>query len=112
MKHLKLILSLSLILFTFLSSIPKITASPKATASVKDSGEEQTDAASGDTMKNGLQFRLSEGKGQPQRQPVGDAQAGLNRHPPQRRIEQLVHLNEGLLHLSRHEYLEESFWIL
>jgi alpha-2-macroglobulin len=68
MKHLKLILSLSLILFTFLGSIPKINAAPKTTTVSAGDEVEQTDAGNGDTMKNGLQFRLSEGSGQPERQ--------------------------------------------
>ena len=42
MKHLKLTLSLSLILFTFLGGIPKITAAPTVpTRGTGDASEEQ-----------------------------------------------------------------------
>ncbi|HKC65606.1 MAG TPA: Ig-like domain-containing protein, partial [Pyrinomonadaceae bacterium] len=67
MKHLRLTLSLSLILFTFLGSIPKVNATPTSKASVNESDVDEGDAQSGDAVKNGLQFRLSEGAGQPER---------------------------------------------
>ena len=66
MKHLRLTLSLSLILFTFLGSIPKINATPVSKASVNESDADEDDAQSVDAVKNGLQFRLSEGTGQPE----------------------------------------------
>src|SRR5205085_3490097 len=64
----RLILSRSRILFTFLGGMPKINAAPTTATRAGDSGDEQDDTASGDAMKNGLQFRLSEGVGQPERQ--------------------------------------------
>lgn len=63
MKHLKLILSLSLIFFIFAGSIPRISAVPTVAAK----GEQLTSVAEdeGDDMtKEGLLFRLSEGAGQ------------------------------------------------
>src|SRR5918911_4820340 len=62
MKQTRLILCLSLILFVFLGSIPKLNAAPTAEASADES---RADVQNGDQMKNGLQFRLSEGKEQP-----------------------------------------------
>lgn len=70
MKHLKLVLSLSLITFMFLGGIPRTAAVPASAAS-EEAAEPQ-----GDAMKEGLQFRLSEGAGQPERQtPVTPAEA-------------------------------------
>jgi uncharacterized protein YfaS (alpha-2-macroglobulin family) len=68
MKHLRLILSLSLILFTFTGSIPRINAAASSSASEDESSVDET--------KEGLQFRLSEGTEQSGRQPtVAPAQA-------------------------------------
>ncbi len=70
MKHLRLILSLSLIFFVFASSIPRISA----LSSVKAS--EEPDQSDGEQMKEGLQFRLSQGAGQPEARtnvPVAEA---------------------------------------
>ncbi|HEY0380094.1 MAG TPA: alpha-2-macroglobulin family protein [Pyrinomonadaceae bacterium] len=60
MKHLRLILSLSLIFFVFASSIPRISAVSSAAAA------EGADESDGEQMKDGLQFRLSQGGGQPE----------------------------------------------
>ena len=60
MKHLKLILSLSLIFLIFAGSIPQIDALPTAAASA----EETQDETDEESVKEGLQFRLSEGAGQ------------------------------------------------
>src|SRR3989440_4626287 len=70
MKHLKLTLSLSLILFVFLGSIPQISAAPNVAAARagESQSDETDDASNGDAVKNGLQFRLSEGADQPQSQ--------------------------------------------
>ena len=56
MKHLKLTLSLFLILFVFLGSILQISAAPNvAAARVGESQSDETDDASnGDAVKNGL----------------------------------------------------------
>ena len=73
MRHLKTILSLSLIFFIFLGSIPQISA--EVSAGSRASLQED-DAMSEDASAKGLQFRLSEGAGQPERQPAtGTAQA-------------------------------------
>ncbi|MDT4968148.1 MAG: alpha-2-macroglobulin [Acidobacteriota bacterium] len=66
MKHIKLIVSLSLILLVFLGGIPQV-ASQRAFASgssESDDSDESTDGAA----QNGLQFRLSEGTEQPEKQ--------------------------------------------
>jgi uncharacterized protein YfaS (alpha-2-macroglobulin family) len=70
MKHLKLTLSLSLILFVFLGSIPQISAARNVAAARagESRGDDDDDASNGDAVKNGLQFRLSEGADQPQSQ--------------------------------------------
>lgn len=52
MKHLRLTLSLSLILFTFLGSIPKINATPVSKASVNESDADEDDAQSVDAVKD------------------------------------------------------------
>lgn len=67
MKHLKLILSLSLIFFIFAGSIPRISAVPTTTAASADE-QESEDESSGGQTKEGLQFRLSEGAGQSENQ--------------------------------------------
>jgi uncharacterized protein YfaS (alpha-2-macroglobulin family) len=70
MKHLRLILSLSLIFFVFASSIPRISALSSAAAA------EEPDQSDGEQMKDGLQFRLSQGAGQPEARtnvPVAEA---------------------------------------
>src|SRR5947209_8182935 len=93
MKHLRLALSLSLILFTFLGSIPKINAAPTSKSSVSESDADEDDTQNGDSVKNGLQFRLSEGAGQPERKgdvnvapaarlSEGEIQNVLKRLPP------------------------------
>src|SRR5947209_2365004 len=93
MKHLRLALSLSLILFTFLGSIPKINAAPTSKSSVSESDADEDDTQNGDSVKNGLQFRLSEGAGQPERKgdvnvapaarlSEGEVQNVLKRLPP------------------------------
>ena len=65
MKHLKLILSLSLIFFIFAGSIPQLDA---AAARAGEQIESETNEEGGDAMKEGLQFRLSEGAGQAESQ--------------------------------------------
>lgn len=65
MKHLKLIVSLSLILFVVLGSIPQMSAVSVFAAGTDSNND---DESSGDSMNNGLQFRLSEGANQPERQ--------------------------------------------
>ncbi|HYG79098.1 MAG TPA: Ig-like domain-containing protein, partial [Pyrinomonadaceae bacterium] len=70
MKHLRLILSLSLIFLVFASSIPRISAVSSASA------EEAAQSPDGEKMKEGLQFRLSQGAGQPEARtnvPVAEA---------------------------------------
>ncbi|HKQ99685.1 MAG TPA: alpha-2-macroglobulin family protein [Pyrinomonadaceae bacterium] len=63
MKHLRLILSLSLIFFIFAGSLPQSSAVVTASdQGVEDSTEE--------AAKQGLQFRLSEGKGQDEGRPA------------------------------------------
>ncbi len=62
MKHLRLILSLSLIFFVFASSIPHISALSSAAAEEASADDE----ADGEQVKDGLQFRLSQGAGQPE----------------------------------------------
>ncbi|HJU55233.1 MAG TPA: MG2 domain-containing protein, partial [Pyrinomonadaceae bacterium] len=62
MKHLRLILSLSLIFFVFASSIPHISALSSAAAEEANADDE----ADGEQVKDGLQFRLSQGAGQPE----------------------------------------------
>src|SRR5829696_7857109 len=72
MKHLRLILSLSLIFFVFASSIPHISALSSAAAE----GASADDESDGEQMKDGLQFRLSQGAGQPEARtnvPVAEA---------------------------------------
>jgi uncharacterized protein YfaS (alpha-2-macroglobulin family) len=64
MKHLKLILSLSLIFMIFTGSIPQFSAARTFAASAGEEAGETDDNQSGDAMKEGLQFRLSEGAGQ------------------------------------------------
>ncbi|MDT4953339.1 MAG: alpha-2-macroglobulin [Acidobacteriota bacterium] len=71
MKQLKLTLSLSLILFIFLGSIPQISAVPASSPRAGDATA-QEDNSSGDATKSGLQFRLSEGADQPERQPANN----------------------------------------
>src|SRR5215212_12008254 len=72
MKHLRLILSLSLIFFIFAGSIPRVSGVASAAA-------ERAGAANGpdgEQMKEGLQFRLSQGAGQPEARtnvPVAEA---------------------------------------
>ncbi|MDT4897799.1 MAG: alpha-2-macroglobulin [Acidobacteriota bacterium] len=66
MKHLKLILSLSLIFFIFASSIPQLSVVSTLAASVDE--QDGDDNASGNQTKEGLQFRLSEGAGQSESQ--------------------------------------------
>jgi uncharacterized protein YfaS (alpha-2-macroglobulin family) len=68
MKHLRLILSLSLIFFIFSGSIPRISAGPNNRAASE--GELSDDDSSADAMKEGLQFRLSAGAEQPERRPM------------------------------------------
>jgi uncharacterized protein YfaS (alpha-2-macroglobulin family) len=72
MKHLKLTLSLSLILFVFLGGIPQIHAVPEASARAGALADDEDDS-NGDAMKNGLQFRLSQGEEQSERQPANNA---------------------------------------
>ncbi|HEV7376014.1 MAG TPA: Ig-like domain-containing protein, partial [Pyrinomonadaceae bacterium] len=72
MKHLKLTLSLSLILFVFLGGIPQINAAPEASARAGALAADEDDSNSEDAMKNGLQFRLSQGAEQPERQPANN----------------------------------------
>ncbi len=67
MKHLKLILSLSLIFFIFAGSIPRLSADARAAAS-PDEISSQDEANEADSAKEGLQFRLSQGAGQPENQ--------------------------------------------
>ncbi|MBA2734212.1 MAG: Ig-like domain-containing protein, partial [Acidobacteria bacterium] len=75
MKHLKLILSLSLIFFIFAGSIPRISGVSAFAASAQESDGED-ESQSGAQMKEGLQFRLSEGTGQPEsRTPITPAQS-------------------------------------
>ncbi len=62
MKHLRLILSLSLIFFIFAGSIPRVSGVASAAAE-KAVVADQSD---GEQMKEGLQFRLSQGGGQPE----------------------------------------------
>ncbi|HEX8844697.1 MAG TPA: alpha-2-macroglobulin family protein [Pyrinomonadaceae bacterium] len=70
MKHTRLILSLSLILSIFLGNIPQFAIS---VASAEESSVTETNE---DSMKKGLQFRLSQGKEQPERSSaVNSAQA-------------------------------------
>ena len=66
MKQLKLTLSLSLILFIFLGSIPQINAAQASRQRATDATMDE-DNSNGDAMKNGLQFRLSESTDQPER---------------------------------------------
>jgi uncharacterized protein YfaS (alpha-2-macroglobulin family) len=74
MKHLKLILSLSLIFFIFAGSIPRISDASAFAANTQESDSE--DEANGDQMKEGLQFRLSEGTGQSEsRTPITPVQS-------------------------------------
>jgi len=72
MKHLKLILSLSLILLVFLGGIPQIKAVPNSAARAGASADDEDDSNGGDATKNGLQFRLSQGTEQPERQPANN----------------------------------------
>jgi uncharacterized protein YfaS (alpha-2-macroglobulin family) len=69
MKHLKLTLCLSLILFLFLGSIPRINAVPASSARAGALDDDE-DEPNEDSTKSGLQFRLSEGAEQPERQPA------------------------------------------
>ncbi len=72
MKHLRLILSLSLIFFIFAGSIPRVSGVASAAAE----GASAADDADGGQMKEGLQFRLSQGAGQPEARtnvPVAEA---------------------------------------
>jgi uncharacterized protein YfaS (alpha-2-macroglobulin family) len=72
MKHLKLTLSLSLILFVFLGSVPQINAVPNPAARSGALAVDEDDSNGVDAMKNGLQFRLSQGAEQPERQPANN----------------------------------------
>jgi uncharacterized protein YfaS (alpha-2-macroglobulin family) len=67
MKHLKLTLSLSLIFFIFAGSIPRIDAVTTLAASVNEQ-ESELDSSGNPQTKDGLQFRLSEGAGQAEKQ--------------------------------------------
>jgi uncharacterized protein YfaS (alpha-2-macroglobulin family) len=67
MKHLKLILSLSLIFFILAGSIPRFSAAQTLAAS---DDESSGDVSNGGQVKEGLQFRLSEGAGQAENQAV------------------------------------------
>ena len=98
MKHLKLILSLSLIFFIFAGSIPQLDAAVPTVAASTDEIAGQTDKEAAEAMKEGLQFRLSEGAGQAESQtPITPAQSSrlseaevqnvLKRLPPVKALE-------------------------
>lgn len=91
MKHLKLTLSLSLIFFIFAGSIPRINA--VLIAANEDEISTQDEANEADPTKEGLQFRLSQGVGQPENQTAvkpaetsrlseSEVQSVLKRLPP------------------------------